>query len=118
MNYRWSPQAWLVAALALAGCSTGPVIHGRAEIGTTPWAMQSSGPGVPLPPASWRHLTFPGKSPTQFSYMRKDDRDVIAVVADSSASMLRSMVRLEPAELDRVRFSWKVPQLIAGADMG
>jgi hypothetical protein len=31
--------------------------------------------------------------------------------------MLRSKIRIEPAELGSVRFSWKVPQLIAGADM-
>jgi hypothetical protein len=31
--------------------------------------------------------------------------------------MLRSKVRIEPAELGSVRFSWKVPQLIPEADM-
>ena len=41
----------------------------------------------------------------------------IAVRASSSASMLRSKVRIEPADLAGVRFSWKVPRLIAGADL-
>jgi hypothetical protein len=50
--------------------------------------------------------------------MRQEGRDAVAVMAASSASMLRSKVRIEPAELGSVRFSWKVPQLIAGADMG
>ena len=31
--------------------------------------------------------------------------------------MLRQVVRIEPEQLDSVRFSWKVPELIAGADM-
>jgi hypothetical protein len=31
--------------------------------------------------------------------------------------MLRNKVRIEAAQLDSVRFSWKVPHLIAGADM-
>jgi hypothetical protein len=31
--------------------------------------------------------------------------------------MLRTGVRIEPVELGSVRFSWKVPQLIAGADL-
>lgn len=35
----------------------------------------------------------------------------------SSASMLRQVMRVEPAELADLRFSWKVPALIAHADM-
>jgi hypothetical protein len=31
--------------------------------------------------------------------------------------MLRKVVSIEPAQLEAVRFSWKVPTLIAGADM-
>jgi hypothetical protein len=68
--------------------------------------------------SSWSHFSFPGKPPTKFSYTREDGRDAVSVIADSSASMLRSKVRIEPAQLDSVRFSWKVPHLIAGADMG
>jgi DUF3047 family protein len=101
----------------LAGCSALPVA--APDVGTSPWAIASSRPGAlrsaEAPP--WRHYTFPGKSPTRFSYTREDGRDVIAVMAASSASMLRSVVRIEPPELGSVRFSWKVPQLIAGADM-
>ena len=37
--------------------------------------------------------------------------------ADASASMLRREVRVEAADLGAVRFSWKVPDLIASADM-
>ena len=70
----------------------------------------------PLTPR-WRHLTFPGKAATAFHYSRTDGRDALSVVAASSASMLRSAVRIEPAELGSVRFSWKVPALIAGADV-
>jgi hypothetical protein len=103
----------------LAGCSAVPVAYGPAEIGSSPWAVESARPGdlVSSNATSWRHVLFPGKSPTRFSYMRKDGRDAVAVIAASSASMLRSKVRIEPAELGSVRFSWKVPQLIAGADM-
>ena len=62
-------------------------------------------------------MAFPGKQATQFSYARKDGRDAVAVLAASSASVLRSKVRIEPKDLGNVRFSWKVPELIAGADM-
>jgi len=33
-------------------------------------------------------------------------------------SMLRRSVRIEPAALGSVRFSWRVPELIAGSDLG
>jgi hypothetical protein len=109
--------AGLMAATMLAGCSALPVAV--PDIGSSPWAIASSRPGgSPSAKASpWRHHTFPGKSPTRFNYMREDGRDVVAVMAASSASMLRSVVRIEPAELGSVRFSWKVPELISGADM-
>lgn len=117
MKLRWSGKAWLLAAAMLAGCSAVPVADGPPEIGSSPWAVGSAGPGIPVSPqvSSWRHLTFPGKLPTRFRYMLKDGRDAIAVTAASSASMLRNKVRIEPQQLGSVRFSWKVPQLIAGA---
>lgn len=119
MKLRWIGQVLLLAAAMLAGCSAVPPGHDPPEIDNSPWAAQSAGPGTPLAPHSrgWRHLTFPGKSPTRFSYLRKDGRDAVAAMAPSSASMLSHKVRIEPAELGRVRFSWNVPQLIAGADM-
>jgi len=46
-----------------------------------------------------------------------DGRDAMAVTAASSASMLRKRVHLAPDALGRVAFSWKVPELIAAADM-
>jgi hypothetical protein len=67
--------------------------------------------------ARWHHYKLPGKQATQFEYARKDGRDALAVKAESSASMLRRKLRIAPAELGSVRFSWKVPQLIADADM-
>jgi hypothetical protein len=121
MRNRWSGTAWPWAALAavLAGCSAVPVAEDARDIRSNPWTMQSGGSAAAarLPAADWQHLGFPGKSPTKFKYARKDGRDAIAVLAASSASMLRNKVRIEPAELRGVRFSWKVPQLIAGADL-
>jgi hypothetical protein len=108
--------AGLAAAAMLAACSALPVAP--PDIASSPWPA-SSRPGVSTAAGAslWRHHTFPGKTPTKFSYTREDGRDVVAVMAASSASMLRSKVRIEPAELGSVRFSWKVPELISGADM-
>ncbi|HSI55728.1 MAG: DUF3047 domain-containing protein [Ramlibacter sp.] len=111
--------ALLLAAAALGGCATAPVADGVPELQSNPWTAQS-GPAATPPAAAhpgWQHLTLPGKTATRFSYARKDGRDTIAVLSASSASMLRSKVRIDPSGLGSVRFSWKVPELIAGADM-
>jgi hypothetical protein len=103
-----------MALAMLTGCSALP--PAPPEIGSSPWATDPGRPGASELP-QWRHNAFPGKSPTRFSYAREDGRDAVAVTAASSASMLRRVVRIEPAELGNVRFSWKVPELISGADM-
>ncbi len=116
-----------IAALALgtvavlaAGCVHAPFTASAppVEVGVTPWAESSAASLDTVSPATkWRHQVFPGKATTDFSYARKDGRHAMAVRAVSSASMLRRKVRIEPADLGRVRFSWRVPELIAGADM-
>lgn len=107
-------RCWLVlcALTALAACSSVPTDN--AALTETPWAMASS---RNVDASAWQHHTFPGKQPTQFTYVRKDGRDAMAAVAASSASMLRQKVRIEAADLGHVRFSWRVPELIAQADM-
>lgn len=103
-----------VLLAALAGCVAPPsVVEGPAlsppqSDHTAAWQGDS---------ARWQHYPLPGKSPTEFKRARIDGRDVFAVTATSSASMLRTALRIEPQELGSVRFSWKVPQLIAQADM-
>jgi hypothetical protein len=65
----------------------------------------------------WQHTPFPGKKASRYSLVRLDGRNAMAVNAVSSASMLRHKVRVEPADLNRLRFSWKVPALIDAADL-
>ena len=102
----------LSACALLASCASTPVPPG---IAATPWARQSGVPGADRP---WAHQTLPGKAPTRFTYERRDGRDVVAVHAEASASLLRQPLRIEPEQLGSVRFSWKVPALIPGADLG
>ncbi|NML48390.1 DUF3047 domain-containing protein [Ramlibacter sp. G-1-2-2] len=99
--------------LLLAACATQPPATAPDTVTGSPWARASQGSSV----HPWTHQAFPGKTPTEFRYARIDGRDAIAVKAQSSASMLRHDVRIEPHDLGRVRFSWKVPGLIADADM-
>lgn len=105
-----------LAALC-AGCASVPQPETAAvqepEAMATPWSIASS----PVSPSPWQHYGLPGKKASRFSYARKDGRDTMAVLAASSASMLRHTVRVEPADLGSVRFSWKVPELIGIADM-
>jgi hypothetical protein len=108
------------AALMLAGCASlapPPQTPAPAPLALDRSAWAASSATAAVSPSGWKHYTLPGKAATQFSYARKDGRDALAVKAVSSASMLRHKVRVEPAELGNVRFSWKVPQLIAEADM-
>lgn len=93
------------AAVALGGCATAPPPAALAS----PWAGGEGG-------LHWQHQTFPGKTPTDFAAVHQDGRPAMRARASSSASMMRSRTRVEPQDLGRMRFSWKVPQLIAGAD--
>ncbi len=115
----------LAAALLVSGCaSTNEASPATAEpsaedaaLSRNPWAQASAISQTPTQPRRWRHFALPGKTPTQFAYTRHDGRDAMAVLSVASASMVRKEVRVEPARLGALRFSWQVPELIAGADM-
>lgn len=127
-----SPQgrAWLVpGCVLLAGllsaCAHGPEsdLATQALRAPTPWDMASVGDAVPAEqvpstPSRWQHLTFPGKTANQFAYLQVDGRRAMGVRSGSAISMLRKTVSVDPAQLAGLRFSWKVPGLIAGADLG
>lgn len=106
----------LAATLLLAGCVSTPTVPEGSAVGlaATPWTIASS---AAPDAATWQHYKLPGKQPSQFSYVRKDGRHAMAAHSKSSASMVRQVVRIEPDDLRSVRFSWKVPDLIAQADM-
>lgn len=65
----------------------------------------------------WQHRALPGKQITHYRYEWMDERHTVLATATMSASMLRQSVHVEPSRLGRVKFSWKVPALIAGADL-
>lgn len=76
-------------------------------------AQTSPAEGAP----AWQHYHLPGKQATRYVYARLDGRDVMAAKAVSSASLLRQQLRIAPDELGSIKFSWKVPELIANADL-
>lgn len=108
----------ICVALCLAGCATPPQEPGAWT--ETAWARASRLPShaESAPDAQWVHQHLPGKTAVLFSPERVDGREAILARSESAASVLRHRVRIEPADLRQLRFSWKVPQLIADADVG
>ena len=115
-----TPGVYVLALFVLAGCSTVSKTPSLLADGNTPGSAPSlTRPTQALPAFdTWQHYQLPGKQATAFSFLRVDGRPAVSAQAKSSASMLRHRMRIEPTELGRIRFSWKVPQLIDAADMG
>ncbi|MDB5964546.1 MAG: hypothetical protein JWQ72_1046, partial [Polaromonas sp.] len=78
----------------------------------TAWAAMSV---VSLRPAqkpddlTWEIFRVPGKESTHYSYAIHDGRDAVLATAEATGGILRHRQRVEPAELGRLSFSWKVP---------
>lgn len=127
MRMRWRVLWMVLLALQLQGCASPrhadetlefpdapEAVEAVDPIGLTPWA-QASLPQFDAKP--WHHLTLPGKRVTQFDAVQVDGRTALSAAADTSASMVRRQLHVAPADLGRLRFSWKVPALIPNADM-
>lgn len=75
----------------------------------------------PPPPSgpwrSWQAFDLPGKRHTIYQARDEGGRSVVHAQADRSASMFRRQLRIDPAQLSRVQFSWRVASLIAEADL-
>ncbi|MFM2066016.1 MAG: hypothetical protein RLZZ584_925 [Pseudomonadota bacterium] len=67
--------------------------------------------------AGWGEQTLPGKRLTHYQSVQFDGRACLHARAESSASMLRRKLMVDPVELGRLKFSWHVPALIADADL-
>jgi len=103
-------------AAFLAGCASSP--PSTQSIADTPWAAASRVEiAAPAPQAGWEHVALPGKTRVQFVPVRDDGRAALEATAVSAASVVRKRVRIEPQDLGRLRFSWKVPRLIEAADL-
>ncbi|MGD9835382.1 MAG: DUF3047 domain-containing protein [Piscinibacter sp.] len=95
----------VLGLLALAACSAPPTsapVTSVAQAG--PWA-------------GWNDYALPGKRSTVYRMQRDGSRFIVQAQAESSASMFRRRLRVDAAQLARVQFSWRVPGLIARADL-
>ena len=118
--------------LALTACTSKPIhsdLEARApEVMDNAWSRfdvmsQTPQTAAQTPQVAaqdrprWQHYTLPGKKASEYAFARLDGRNAIAAKAVSSASLLRQKIRVEPQDLAQIRFSWKVPELIAIADL-
>ena len=103
--------------LLLTGCSTS--VHTESDGADDPQdaAFSPKSVAVPAPWQDWLPQRFPGKRPTRYEFVQQDGRSVVLASADRSVSMLRKNQRVLPDDLGVLQFSWKVPQLIAQANL-
>jgi hypothetical protein len=80
-------------------------------------ATASSNAWQPEDQMKWDAVKIPGKVATQYSVVRVSNRSALQANAQSSASMLRKDLHIEPAQLGVLSFSWQIKKLIDGADM-
>lgn len=67
--------------------------------------------------SGWEQVKLPGKRNTHYSLVALHGQNTLKANAQSSASMLRKKIRIEPDALNSLFFSWQVSELIATADM-
>jgi hypothetical protein len=113
----------LLSLLCLQACAT-PEPARKVQTQQTPQMPQS--PQSPQPHQAdqfswnnsrWQHLALPSKKQTLYTVGNQQGRDTIQAHATSSASMLRQDLRIAAADLNTVKFSWHVPELIRDADL-
>lgn len=101
--------AWLIAAAPisaiLAACAPAPV-----QPDDRPAAVNDRFAG-------WTEFVLPGKRRTRYEPVWDGGRAAMRAEAVGSASMLRRPLRLEPAQLAKVQFSWRVDATIPEADL-
>lgn len=85
--------------------------------GARPAERATPGAVTPSPSPEWHHHKLPGKQINLFTPQRVDSRDTMFVQSDNSVSLLRKRLRIAAPQLGNVKFSWKVPALIANANM-
>jgi hypothetical protein len=103
------------AAALVAGCTL--PISDRSDPVATGGATQADDPAVTGAFSGWAVRHFPGKRHTAYRLERIDGRDTVRADADRSVSMFRRAVRVEASALGTIRFSWRVPRSIDGADL-
>jgi hypothetical protein len=98
----WAKACTLAGVLMLGACQHAPP---AADVDAPHWA------------AGWQSFELPGKARTRYVAQQADGRWIVHAQAQSSASMYRRTLRIEPDQIGSVAFSWKVRALNAEADV-
>jgi hypothetical protein len=99
-----------LAICLLVGCMSVPEkAKDRASNLPTVWHVKDQ--------IKWESVKIPGKVETRYSMVSLNNRSALMANAQSSASMLRQDLRIEPELLNALSFSWQIQNLIEGADM-
>lgn len=109
MNGRSRWGLGLLALALVAGCAT----RAPAPVEPSPLTVAAAG-GACI--ARWTPQTLPGKKATRYAVIATE-QSVVEAQAAASASLLRHRLRVEPASLGRLHFSWQVPDLLDRADV-
>ena len=87
-----------------------------SSFSATAIALFSSAPAGD-PPAAWKFLSLPHKTPTRFSVVDLDSVRVLKVEADDSYGNIVHAVSLQPAAQTVLAWRWRVDRLIPEADL-
>lgn len=100
------------------------LVLGLTGCASTWHAPQSSGVPEQLPlvfgaaeKMRWQVIHLPGKLRSAFRIDTRDQRPVLRTESAGSIAMLRQKLQIDPAQLGRAYFDWRVDNLIEGADM-
>lgn len=104
-----------LAAGLLAGCASAPPADtAPAALADSAWALAST---QSIDRGTWQPWAMPGKKPGRVEPRTHQGQAALAVEVESAVAMLRKRVRVEPAQLGSLAFSWSVPWLLAQADL-
>jgi len=105
--------------IAIAFFSATSLLMGCSSIkNEQPVSVQSSNLfWHPEAQSGWEQVKLPGKRDTHYSLVTLNGQNTLRANAQSSASMLRKKIHIEPDALNSLFFSWQVSELIATADM-
>ena len=108
---QWIRVLSVCLVAGLGACAHGPGDSAASlPSGPTAWTPEHI--------ARWQAMPLPGKQLTHYSLGQQAGRAALRAQAESSVSMLRQPLRVEPHLLGHLAFSWNVPALIDGADVG
>lgn len=108
--------AALIIGVALqSGCAHTPQgVSVPSATQVTPFSAAS--PGAPFP-GGWQELRFSKfRAPTLFELFDDGGTTVVRATSENSSSVLMENLDIDPREFPLLRWKWKAPRLVPGAD--